>query len=375
MTSLAEPKDDKNFWMVEGLNRVNPFGPASGDLQGEPAVVRHSKRWIMDFFPNVRDAGIRWAEDDAGSLAASVAYYLALSMFPMFLLLISGIGLVLGFTKFGIDVQHEILDAVENSTTSEARIQVEQVLKHLTHHSIVGGPTGLLAAIMAAIGVFAQIDRGFDRIFRISIQKESRWSRKVARLVRHRFFAFTMLVGLGGLLVMLFIATMALSQVRSVTSRTLPSIGHFFNFFDLLGAVSANTLLFSLIYRVLPKRPVHWLDALRGGLLAALVWEVGRDVLGAFFIGMRYTTAYGAIGSFIALLLWCYYGISILFFGAEYVQILESRRRERLSGEQAGGIQGAEALTYESTQACVIEAPTDQMREPLHIRVRPRRIA
>jgi hypothetical protein len=114
MTSLAEPKDDKNFWMVEGLNRVNPFGPASGDLQGEPAVVRHSKRWIMDFFPNVRDAGIRWAEDDAGSLAASVAYYLALSMFPMFLLLISGIGLVLGFTKFGIDVQHEILDAVEN---------------------------------------------------------------------------------------------------------------------------------------------------------------------------------------------------------------------------------------------------------------------
>jgi membrane protein len=139
--------------------------------------------------------------------------------------------------------------------------------------------------------------------------------------------------------------------------------------------VSANTLLFSLIYRVLPKRPVHWLDALRGGLLAALVWEVGRDVLGAFFIGMRYTTAYGAIGSFIALLLWCYYGISILFFGAEYVQILESRRRERLSGEQAGGIQGAEALTHESTQACVIEAPTDQMREPLHMRVRPRRIA
>ena len=104
-------------------------------------------------------------------------------------------------------------------------------------------------------------------------------------------------------------------------------------------------------------------------------WEVGRDVLGAFFIGMRYTTAYGAIGSFIALLLWCYYGISILFFGAEYVQILESRRRERLSGEQARAIQGAAALTQESTQACVIEAPTDQMREPLHMRVRPRRIA
>ena len=174
---------------------------------------------------------------------------------------------------------------------------------------------------------------------------------------------------------MLFIATMALSQVRSVTSRTLPSIGHFFNFFDLLGALSANTLLFSLIYRVLPKRPVHWLDALRGGLLAALVWEIGRDVLGAFFIGMRYTTAYGAIGSFIALLLWCYYGISILFFGAEYVQILESRRRERLAQEQEANVKDAGGRQLEAIQALVIEAPTDQMRERMQTRMRPRRIA
>jgi len=59
----------------------------------KPHAIEHGKRWLMDFFPNLRDAGLRWSEDDAGSLAASVAYYLALSLFPMFLLLFSGLGI------------------------------------------------------------------------------------------------------------------------------------------------------------------------------------------------------------------------------------------------------------------------------------------
>jgi len=178
-----------------------------------------------------------------------------------------------------------------------------------------------------------------------------------------------MLVGLGGLLIGLFIGTMAVSQVRSVTTRTLPSVGHFFNLFDLLGAVSANTTLFTLIYRVLPKRRVHWQDALRGGLLAAIVWEIGRDLLGAFFIGMRYTTAYGAIGSFIALLLWCYYGISILFFGAEYVQVLEIRRRSREALIESG--QGVGLM---HPQSLVLESPTRRMRQEVRRRSKPRRV-
>jgi hypothetical protein len=104
---------------------------------------------------------------------------------------------------------------------------------------------------------------------------------------------------------------------------------HVFSIFELCFAVIANGTLFSFVYRWLPKKEVRWADAIRGGLLAACIWELGREVLGAFLIGMRYTSAYGAIGSFIAILLWCYYGISILFFGAEYVQVLQLRRLGR----------------------------------------------
>jgi len=332
-----------------------------------PRAVDHGKRWLLDFFPNLRDAGLRWSEDDAGSLAASVAYYLALSLFPMFLLLFSGLGMFLRYTQFGFDIQQQILETVEDKTSPEVRSQVDQVLDHLTSQSLVGGPTGLLAAVLAAIGVFAQIDRGFDRIFRIPPQKDASLLRTVFRVLRQRFSAFLMLLSLGGLLVVLFFVSMGISQVRSVTYQKLPSVTQLFNAFDLITTIVVNALLFMLIYRILPKRPVHWMDAFRGGLLAAVIWEFGRGLLGAFFIGMRYTSAYGAIGSFIALLLWCYYGISILFYGAEYVQVLEIRRAEEFAANNA----------QPGATAVVIPAPTESMRSEVAEeppKTKPRRI-
>jgi membrane protein len=285
-------------------------------------------RWFRQLFPNLRDAAIRWTEDDASSLAASVAYYLALSLFPMILLLTSGIGLVLQFTKIGRSAEAQLLSTLENQASPVVKVQVEQVLEQLRSHSIVTGPFGLAAALLAAASVFSQIDRGFDKIFRIPIRKESGLKRTLFRVVRYRFSAFLMLLGVGGVVLGLFAGSTMITQLRSVTDSSMPSLSHAFGIFDFLFEFLSNSLLFAIVYRWVPRKKVVWSDALRGGLLAASIWELGRVVLGVFLIGMRYTTAYGAIGSFIAILLWCYYGICILFFGAEYVQVLE-RRREK----------------------------------------------
>ncbi len=307
-----------------------PTDPVRSTAKRATKVVIHRGRhWFLDFFPNLRDAGFRWSEDDASSMAASVAYYLALSLFPMMLLLTSGIGLFLRFTNTGQDAEQQILATVETYASPVVKDQIQEVLSQLRNQSLVSGPFGFIAAILAAIGVFAQIDRGFDRIFRIDPKKSSTVSGTIKQVVRHRFLAFVMLVCLGGLIMILFAANVLLTQLRSITGRTLPSMAHAFGTMELFFAVSANALLFTLVYRVLPKRQVLWMDALRGGLLAAVIWELGRQLLGVFFIGMRYTSAYGAIGSFIAILLWCYYGISILFFGAEYVQAIQNRRISR----------------------------------------------
>jgi len=316
-------------------------------------VVANGKHWIRNFFPNLRDAGVRWSEDDASSMAASVAYYLALSLFPMMLLLTSGIGLFLQFSSTGKDAEQQILSIVETNASPIIKTQIEQVLKQLQNHSLVSGPFGFLAATAAAIGIFAQIDRGFDRIFRIPLLKEADVRRTIYRVMKSRFLAFVMLVCLGGMILILFASSMVIAQIRSITDSSLPSMHHVFGVFELAFAVLANALLFTLVYRWLPKRPVSWMDAIRGGLLAAGIWELGREVLGVFLIGMRYTSAYGAIGSFIAILLWCYYGISILFFGAEYVQVLQLRRNHRptVGDDEIQPVEGKEPLDKKNGDA------------------------
>lgn len=290
------------------------------------------KQWILSLFPNIRDAAIRWNEDDASSFAASVAYYMALSLFPILVLLTSILGLVLEFTEIGHSTDRqiqELLDTIANNGSEQLAATLRDIISQLRLHSVIACPSALMATMFAASKVFTQIDRGFDRIWRVTPEKHHSVHGKVKHALKSRLGAFTMLLSLGGAIVLVFIANMVFSQFRSITGKTLPTLTHVFGAADLLFTIVTNAFLFGAAYRFLPKKRVGWREAWRGGLLAAVVWELGRIVLGMFFIGMRYTSAYGALGSFIAILLWCYYGISIFYFGAEYVQVLQNQKQRR----------------------------------------------
>ncbi len=163
------------------------------------------------------------------------------------------------------------------------------------------------------------------------------WWAAAKRILKQRFSAFCLLGSVGLAIVMILGINVAVGFVQGWMIRwRMPGSG-------LLSGVDAcmtlllNAVVFALLYRWLPKRRIYWSDALRGGLLAAIVWEIGRQLLGAVLIGVRYTTAYGAIGSFIALLLWCYWGVSIIFFGAEYAQVLSDDRQKLSDTGPAGG--------------------------------------
>ncbi|MFO1065713.1 MAG: YihY/virulence factor BrkB family protein [Pirellulales bacterium] len=270
----------------------------------------------------------KWQADDAGAMAASVAYYLALSLFPMLLLLTSGLGLVFRYTRIGQDAEVQILAIVAEHCSPTLEQQVREVLSQLRVHSVVGGPFGLLTATLAAIGVFYQFERAFDRIWRMPAPADKHWTHACVRIVKQRLSAFVLLTGVGASVMLIMSANIAIGVFHTwMSSLKLPGTG-------LIAIVEAcmtlvlNAMVFAALYKRLPKRRIHWMDAFRGGLIASLIWEGGRQLLGAIVIGVRYTAAYGAIGSFIALLLWCYWGVSIIFLGAEYAQVLSERRRQ-----------------------------------------------
>ncbi len=290
-------------------------------------LVHTSKSYLLDVGSTLLAALRRWQADDASAMAACVAYYLALSLFPMFLLLIAGVGLVMRFTSLGHDAELQILEMVKDHCSETLQAQVREVLAQLRDHSVVGGPFGLATALLAAIGVFYQFEKAFDKIWRVTTHDKGGWQSTVRRIILRRIMAFTLFTCVGLAIVCTLAANVAIGALRQWMAQLHITGSVAIVFVDATATMLLNAIAFSVLYRWLPKRRPTWGHAFRGGLLVSVIWEGGRQFLGAFLIGMKYTTAYGAIGSFIALLLWFYWGVTILFFGAEYVKVLSQRHQ------------------------------------------------
>ena len=130
-----------------------------------------------------------------------------------------------------------------------------------------------------------------------------------------------MLVTVLLLLVALFVANVVLHGIRWKLEEWFPGTQSLWNWGLFAGTVVTNALLIAMIYRFLPKVRVRWRDALAGGLLVSFVWLAGQRLLVRFLIGPGYT-AYGIVGSFLAVMIWVYYVGAILFLGAEFIEAL-----------------------------------------------------
>jgi membrane protein len=272
----------------------------------------------LQFFVAAYD---RWSLDEGPVMAAAVAYYVALSFFPLVLVLISGLGLFFRFAHSGTDAQQAVLNLIESDLSPSARASVEQALDQVRDRSTIHGPIALVMMLFSAIAGFVQLQQAFDRIGDIPRGGSKGIVHAVRMVLFERLIAFLMLCGLALLVTAVFVGTLVLFALEHYTKGIIPGTHLFWRPLQSLGSFATNTLLFSLIYRSLPKSPAPFKYCFRGGLLAALIWEIGRQILAALLIGTRYTAAYGVIGSFIGLMLWCYYGVAVLLLGAEYIQV------------------------------------------------------
>jgi len=281
-------------------------------------------KYLWQVVKNLREATVRWSDDDAGLLAAGVAFYATVSMVPLLLVLIAGLSLFLRYTSLGLDAELNLLVAIEDSTSSEVANSVSIALEQVQEQSTVGGPLGLVGLIAAAMAVFTRFDRALELIWKTERRKRGNLWATAADLALHRLKAFATLLGLGLVVLTIFGAGMALSAFTKFTQSRFPVWEWIWRVAEVGLSVTLNACVFALVYRLLGRSRIDWRRALRGGLLAAVTWEAGRLVLAEFLIGDRYTT-YGIVGSLLVLMLWAYYATSVLLLGAEYVQVIRER--------------------------------------------------
>lgn len=261
-----------------------------------------------------------WTRDDGPLMSAAVAYYLGLSLLPLLLLLSSVFGIFLEYTELGQSAEQHVLHTVATHLSPSIESNLKQSIAEVKDRSAFNGPVGLAGILLASLAGFAQFDRAMDRIWNIHPQASQGILKSVKRILVQRGVALLMLLGLAALITIAFLANITISAIDSMTEYVLPAPDILWRISQPLASFLINILILTMLYRWLPKRKVHWREALRGGVFAGIGWELGRLVLDAYLIGNKYTSTYGVLGSFIAIQLWCYYSVSMIFLGAEYIQ-------------------------------------------------------
>ncbi len=278
-------------------------------------------RYLWCVLLNLREATQRWFDDDAGLLAAGVAFYATISLVPFLLVLIAAFSLFLNHTSWGLDVELDFIVAIEDTLSSEVADSVSTALQQCQDHTTLGGPVGLLGLVAAAMVVCMRFERALELIWKTERRRnQSLWSRGL-HLLMYRMKALATLLALGLVVAVVFGASMTLTTVHRFTESHLPIAPWGWLLAEAVVSMGLNACVFTSIYRLLGRAKVDLRRAARGGLLAAVTWEAGRLVLAEFLIADRYT-AYGVVGSLSAVMLWAYYAVGVLLLGAEYVQVI-----------------------------------------------------
>jgi len=261
-----------------------------------------------------------WRKDDGGMLSAAIAYYGAFSLFPLCLVLIAGVGVVGRYSAFVQTEQRALIAHVAKDVSPWLADELGTILGGIQAQASLGGALGLAALILAAIGIFMQLDNVFARIWHSPQPTATGWLATIREVLWSRLSAFLTLLAIGAMLVVVFVTDVALVSLRPYLTD-LPA-GHFaWKTAQTLVTIGCDATLLATIYYVLPKVRVPCRAALGGGLFAAVIWAIGRWVLLLLVVGKQYS-AYGILGALMGVMFWYYFASVVVFLGAEFVHAL-----------------------------------------------------
>jgi membrane protein len=274
-------------------------------------------RWLFDI---LKGAVFEWNEDKVPRMAAAIAFYAVFSLTPIVV-----IAFKLGELAFGPDVAlREILTQAAFLIGTEGADGIKLLIENAQPRAASTASTviGLAAMIFAATGVFTELKDSLNTIWEV----QAKPGLSLVQMVRYRFFAFAMVLVIWFLMLVSLMASAAMSALSEYASPYF--IGAQLG--ESLLSLTLITLLFALIYRVLPDVSVAWRDVWFGALTTAVFFVVGKSLFGLYLGHSSIGVSYGAAGSLVIVILWTYYSCLILLFGAEITQVQAGLRHAKL---------------------------------------------
>ncbi|RDJ97671.1 YihY/virulence factor BrkB family protein [Cupriavidus lacunae] len=259
-------------------------------------------------FELMRDTVNSWLDDNAPSMGAALAYYTVFSISPLLLIVITVAGVVFGAEA----ARGEVVGQLQGLLGSEGAKAVEDMLLAVSEPaaSTLTAALGVLVLLVGATTVFAELQSALDRIWRVP---DCLKSSGLFSLLRARMLSFGMILGIGFLLVVSLVLSAGISAMGRVWEGE--AIGHIL---DTMVSLVLMTVVFAMIYKIMPRAKVRWLDVWLGAAVTALLFTLGKFLIGLYIGKSGVASGYGAAGSLIVLLVWVYYSAQIFLLGAEF---------------------------------------------------------
>lgn len=275
----------------------------------------------------LRQTVAKWIADDAFTLAAALSYYATFSLAPVMVISIAIAGLLFGWR----DAEAGILDQLRQLMGDEGAGIVHTVVTAASQeprHSLIATGIGLGVLFFGASGVFVQLEKSLNKIWNVPAERISGF----VALMRRRFLSFAMVIGIGFILLVSLVMSAALAAAGHYLAGEFPFWRAFGAASDLVVSLALFTVLFAMIFKVLPEVELRWRHVWLGGAVSAALFNAGKWAIGLYLGHSHVASAFGAAGSLAVLLLWIFYGALILFLGAEFtcVYTREARKREGL---------------------------------------------
>jgi membrane protein len=275
---------------------------------------------LAEVWALVKEAFTSWQDDKAASMGAALAYYSLFSLSPLLIIAIAIASLVFGQEA----AQGQIVEQLTDTVGQPAAGALQEIIGR-THASGSGWWAtiiGLVTLLFGASAVFSQLQEALNTVWKVT----PRPGRAFLTVVRERFLSFTMVLGTGFLLLISLVITAALASLGSILPIHVPGGAWLWQLVNTLVSLAFITVLFALIYKELPDVKLAWTDVWIGAAVTALLFTLGRYLLGLYLASSSVASAYGAAGSLVLVLVWVYYSSQLLLFGAELTRVYAKRK-------------------------------------------------
>jgi membrane protein len=305
---------------------------------------------FKDIFTLLKNAAREWSEDKASRLAAALSYYTIFSLAPLLVIVIAIAGLVFGQEA----AQQELMVQIEGLVGEEGAFAIQEMIAGAsdTGDSILAAVIGFVLLLFGASGVFAQLQDAMNTMWEVKPKE----GRGILAIVKDRLLSFGMVLVIGFLLLVSLVLSAALAALSNFMAGLLPANEIVMQVISFVVSFAVISLLFALIFKYLPDAKVAWGDVWLGAIVTALLFTIGKELIGLYLGRSAVASTYGAAGSLVILLLWVFYSAQILFFGAEFTQVYAN-----MFGSK---IRPAEGATFVSEEARIKQGIPHKSKEP-----------